>query len=335
MRASENGRATIFEVADAAGVSITTVSHVFSGKRRVHERTRQRVLDAATRLSYTPSPAAKALATGRTYALALQVSFTGEALVLNTFFSVLLPALSLSAVGRGYSLVYVPPLDAGRNFIGPLLTEGRVDGAILVDPLLDDPFVTALKQGGTPFVTISRLLDGSSSFWVDNDHGRICRLAADHLRKAGYRRTALLTIEADVAYVADYLGGFRAAFGEGGLVVIADDFSSRAATARAAEALAAADPPDAFFCVHDQLALAAGIAVERAGLRVGPDVGVMGVGDSLFAREAHPPMTSVAVFPERFAEPAIQMLDGLIRGVAPDAPALIPARLVPRSSTRR
>ncbi len=77
------------------------------------------------------------------------------------------------------------------------------------------------------------------------------------------------------------------------------------------------------------------IAVERAGLRVGPDVGVMCVGDSLIARKASPPMTSVAVFPERFAEPAIEMLDGLIRGVAPDAPALIPARLISRSSTRR
>jgi DNA-binding LacI/PurR family transcriptional regulator len=62
MKAIKNGRATIFEVAEAAGVSITTVSHVFSGKRRVHERTRQRVLDAATRLSYVPSPAAKTLA---------------------------------------------------------------------------------------------------------------------------------------------------------------------------------------------------------------------------------------------------------------------------------
>ncbi len=59
------------------------------------------------------------------------------------------------------------------------------------------------------------------------------------------------------------------------------------------------------------------------------------VGNTLVARQAQPPVTSVAVFPERFAEPAIEMLDSLIRGVSPDAPAVVAARLVPRSSTRR
>jgi DNA-binding LacI/PurR family transcriptional regulator len=334
VKQAESGRTTIFEVAEAAGVSITTVSHVFSGKRRVHEKTRQRVLEAATLLAYNPSSAAKALATGRSYALALQVSFTGEALVLNSFFSALLPALALAAVGRGYSLSFVPPLEQGRSFIGPLLSEGRVDGAVLVDPQADDPFVDAVRAGGTPFVTISRLPDGSSPFWIDNDHARICKLASEHLRKGGYERTALLTIEADVAYMADYLAGFAAAFGDSARVVIAEEFSSRAATAAVTRALKSRTPPDAFFCIHDQLALAAGIAVERAGLRVGRDVGVLGVGDSLFAREAQPQLTSVAVFPERFAEPTIAMLDGLIRGETPDAPVVIPARLVPRSSTR-
>jgi DNA-binding LacI/PurR family transcriptional regulator len=316
VKQAENGRTTIFEVAEAAGVSITTVSHVFSGKRRVHEETRQRVIAAATRLAYNPSSAAKALATGRSYALALQVSFSGEALVLNSFFSALLPAVSLAAVGRGYSLAYVPPLEAGNSFIGPLLNEGRVDGAVLVDPRVDDPFVQAVQASRTPFVTVGRMPDGSSPFWIDNDHARVCDLVSEHLRKEGY-------------------DGFAAAFGDSGRVVVAEDFSNRAAITAVAHALQSRRPPDAFFCVHDQLALAAAIAVERAGLRVGADVGVIGVGDSPFAREAQPPLTSVAVFPERFAEPTITMLDALIRGEAPEAPAVIPVRLVTRPSTRR
>jgi DNA-binding LacI/PurR family transcriptional regulator len=335
VKQAENGRTTIFEVAEAAGVSITTVSHVFSGKRRVHEETRQRVIAAATRLAYNPSSAAKALATGRSYALALQVSFSGEALVLNSFFSALLPAVSLAAVGRGYSLAYVPPLEAGNSFIGPLLNEGRVDGAVLVDPRVDDPFVQAVQASRTPFVTVGRMPDGSSPFWIDNDHARVCDLVSEHLRKEGYERAALLTIEAEVSYMADYLDGFAAAFGDSGRVVVAEDFSNRAAITAVAHALQSRRPPDAFFCVHDQLALAAAIAVERAGLRVGADVGVIGVGDSPFAREAQPPLTSVAVFPERFAEPTITMLDALIRGEAPEAPAVIPVRLVTRPSTRR
>jgi DNA-binding LacI/PurR family transcriptional regulator len=328
-------RATIFEVAEAAGVSITTVSHVFSGKRRVNAQTRRRVLDTAARLSYSPSSTAQALATGRNYALALQVSFTGEALILNPFFAALLPALSLAAVERGYSFVYVPPSDEGRSFVEPLIGERRIDGAVFVDPVLGDPFVEAVRAAELPFVSIGRLLDGSSDLWVDNDHASICAAVAEHLRAAGYERPALLTIQTDVSYCADYLAGFRAAFPDPERIAIADAFSARAAGRAAAAALASADPPDAFFCIHDQLALGVEPAVEAAGLRVGRDVGVVGVGDSVIAHQAHVPFTSVNVAPDRFGPAAIDLFEALVTGGEPTAPVLIGTRLVGRSSTTR
>ena len=328
-------KATIFEVAEAAGVSITTVSHVFSGKRRVNAQTRTRVLETAERLSYSPSSAAQALATGRKFALALQVSFTGEALVLNSFFALLLPALSLAAVERGYSFLYVPPSEEGRSFVDPLLGERRIDGAVLVDPLLGDPFVEAVRQAGLPFVTIGRLLDGSSDVWVDNDHASVCADVAEHFRAAGYRRPALLTIETDVSYGADYVAGFRAAFPDGKRIVVAEQFSPHAATRAAAAALASDDPPDAFFAVHDQLALGIEPAIEAAGLQVGRDVGIAAVGDSIIAQQAHVPLTSVNVATERFGPAALALLDELINGGTPNTPVVVPARLVARASTVR
>src|SRR5262249_25293457 len=159
---------------------------------------------------------------------------TGEALVLNTFFAALLPALSLAAVERGYSFVYVPPEDEGRSFVDPLLGERRIDGAVLVDPRLGDPFVEAVPGAGPAVVTSGRLPDGSSAVWVDTDHASNCAAVAEHLAAAGYRRPALLTIETDVSYSADYVAGFRAAFPEPERIVIADAFSARAA-AQAAE----------------------------------------------------------------------------------------------------
>jgi DNA-binding LacI/PurR family transcriptional regulator len=107
-----NERRTIFEVAEAAGVSITTVSHVFSGNRRVREETRRRVLETAERLAYRPRATAQALATGRTNTLALQVSISGESLVLNPFFTSLLASLSLAAIDRRRRTTppWVPPL---------------------------------------------------------------------------------------------------------------------------------------------------------------------------------------------------------------------------------
>jgi DNA-binding LacI/PurR family transcriptional regulator len=131
MSQSANGRSTIFDVAEGAGVSITTVSHVFSGKRRVHEQTRRRVLEIADQLAYRPRATAQALATGRTNTLALQISATGQNLILNPFFSALLSELSLAAIERDLSFVYVPPADAGAAFIAPLIDQRRIDGALL------------------------------------------------------------------------------------------------------------------------------------------------------------------------------------------------------------
>lgn len=335
MKSTTHGKATIFDIADAAGVSITTVSHVFSGKRRVNAETRARVLEVAKGLAYAPNAKAKALATGRSCSLALQVSFTGEALLLNSFFATLLPALSLVAVEYGYSFIYVPPGSEGQGFVEPLVQEGRIDGVVFVDPLIDDPFVDAVRRSQMPFVSMGgRFSDGSSDYWVDNDHGGICDAVAEHLLRRGYKRPALLTLDSDVSYVTDYDAGFRRAFPNGSRIV-AGAFTSRAASNAVRAALASENPPDAFFCIHDQFGAAAEAAVEAEGFRIGADVGIVGVGDSLFARGAHTPLTSVNVFPEQFGAAAIEMLDALIRGEEARAPAVIPSRLVVRHSTRR
>lgn len=327
-------KATIFELAAAAQVSITTVSHVFSGNRPVNAETRRRVLAAAEQLAYTPNTRARALATGRTYSLALQVSFTGEALLLNTFFAELLPAISLAAVERGYSFVYVPPAADAHRFIEPLVSSRRIDGAVFVDPVTGDPFLEAVRASDVPFASIARPLDNSSDNWVDNDHAHVCEVVAAHLAKGGYQRAALLTIEGDGSYLADYLTGYQKAFAWQ-QVVIAAQFTFRAAAEAAARALRGSEPPDAFFCIHDQFAAAVESAVEAEGRKVGRDVGIIGVGDSMLARQARTPLSSVNVFPHRHGAAVVAMLDELIAGAQPVAPVLIPARLVARGSTRR
>ena len=219
-------------------------------------------------------------------------------------------------------------------FVAPLIGERRVDGAVFVDPIVEDPFVDAVRRAGIPFVSIGgRFLDGSSDHWVDNDHASICEGVRDHLARRGYRRPALLTMDGDISYIVDYTVGFARAFSSD-QVAVASRFTPHAAMQVVRDALRSEDPPDAFFCVHDQLALAASAAVEVEGLRIGCDVGIVGIGDSLVARQAPTPLSSVNVFPERFGAPAVEMLDGLITDTCSPAPVLIPSRLVPRASTQ-
>jgi LacI family transcriptional regulator len=336
MAKASNGKATIFEVAETAGVSITTVSHVFSGKRRVNEQTRQRVIDAADQLAYRPKATAKALATGRTNTLALQISATGQDLVLNPFFSALLSELSLAAIERDLSFVYVPPAGPGRAFVDPLIKERRIDGALLVDPVKSDPFVKALEHFDVPFVSIGRIMGSSFERWVDNDHAAACAKALSHLEARGYTRPSLVTVPMDVSYVADYSEGFRdARNGERESILVADDLSVRSAHHVVTDALRGRNPPDALFCIHDVLAVGALQAASELGVQVPEELGVLGVTDSPLAAKAHPPLSSVRVFPERAADAALDLLGALFHGDAVPAPVIVPTRLITRRSTAR
>lgn len=321
-------------MAAAAGVSITTVSHVFSGKRRVRQETQQRVLQTAKALGYQPRATAQALASGRTNTLALQISASGEDLVLNPFFTSLLASLSLAAIDRGFSFVYVPPGAAGRRFVEPLLRQRRIDGAVLVDPHSRDPFVRALLAEDIPFVTIGRILGVASEYWVDNDHRAICEKVIAHLASAGYRRPALVTVPLEVSYVVDYAAAFCSVVGEAAPIVEAVDLSELSARDAVRVALEGEDPPDSLFCIHDRLAVGVLLAATQLGLRVPEDLGVVGIGDSL-APHAQPPLTSVRVFPERAAEIALNLLDAVLRGAEPEVPGIVSARLMPRRSTAR
>ncbi len=315
-------------------MSITTVSHVFSGNRRVAVETRDRVETVARKLGYKPRASARALAQGRTNTLALQLSISGESLVLNPFFTSLLAALSLTAIDRGFSFVYVPPGPGSGGFVEPLLGAGLVDAAVLVDPIRDDPFVEAVVDRAFPYVSIGRILGVTSDYWVDNDHRAVCEKVLGHLSEAGYRRPALLTVPFEVSYVVDYTDGFRDA-AEGAVpIVVAKDLTDLAAQAAAAEALASKEPPDAFFCIHDRLAVGALLAAAEAGIGVPDELGLVGIGDSL-ASHTQPSLTSVRVFPDRAGEAAVQLLDAMLRGMEPEVPVLVEAQLVRRDSTRR
>jgi AcrR family transcriptional regulator len=144
----------IRQVAAAAGVSVTTVSHALNGKGRLPDATRERVRDVAERLGYRPSAAARNLVGGKTGLLGLTVSQpAGRPLVVGDFayFVDLMSAASAAAIQRGYALVLTPG-EHGRHW-----PDIDLDGAIVVDPVAGDPLVQELRQRNVPVVTTGRV----------------------------------------------------------------------------------------------------------------------------------------------------------------------------------
>jgi len=343
MRSTANPRpARIADVAREARVSITTVSHVLSGKRPVAARTRQAVLEAARRLAYRPTVAARGLATGRTMALGLQFPMEGEHLLLNPYFPSLLGSLSAAATHDGYSFVLLPAHRSSEFPLESLLDTQRLDAAILVDPSSTNDVLPLLRRYGVPVVTVGRYLGRLKTHWVDNDHATAMLQVLDHLAEQGYRRPALISLGHErYSYIADIEASYRTRMAEAGsepVVVRAEDLSERAGYDAAVTLLTRDERPDAIIAAVDRQAIGVLGAAEELGLSVPDELGIVGEGHTVLARNAHPPLTTIDPRAAELGAQAIAVVRRILDGpTGPDKPVNLIVRtgLVMRESTAR
>lgn len=330
------GRVGIKDVAREAGVSVTTVSHALNDKGRLPAETRERVRSVAAALGYRPSTTARNLVGGRTGLIGLTVSQAeGLPFALSDFayFSSLLSAAATAAIERGYALVLAPPAAGGEGWPGV-----DVDGAVIVDPVVDDALVEALDRAGVPLVTTGRAFEHGGP-WVDNDHVAGTRSVLDHLERQGARRIALVTSPPVTSYTIDTEGTYRAWCAERRsrpLVAYArEDLTEGAGYAAAARLLDATQRVDAVYATLDRLALGTLLAAEARGIDVPDDLLVVGSTDSEAARLATPSLTALRLHPDEIGRRAVELLADLVEGKAPVDNVVVPTRLLLRASTRR
>jgi DNA-binding LacI/PurR family transcriptional regulator len=326
----------IKQVAVAAGVSVTTVSHALNGKGRLNEDTRRRVRDVAERLGYRPNALARNLAGGRTGLIGLAIAASAHARFAFAgfaYYAELMTAAGSAALDGGYALVLASGAQK-RRWQGV-----RLDGAFVVDPSPDDPLCREFRAQGIPLVTNGREPGTDGGYWVDNDHPAATRAVLDHLRTRGAQRVALVTSPAVNSYTIDARAGYEswcAATGQEPLIAVGRDLSERSGYEASLRLLRTAEPPDAIYATLDWLALGAMRAVRAQGLAIPRDVMVAGCTDSDAGRWARPSLTALALQPDRIAKTAIALLADLIDGREPAEPrVLVPTHIIARASTRR
>jgi DNA-binding LacI/PurR family transcriptional regulator len=333
-------RIGIKEVAAAAGVSVTTVSHALNGKGRLPEETRERVRRIADQLGYRPNATARNLVVGRTGLLGLAVSQqSGAPLAVTDFayFAQLMMAASTEAIANGYALVLAPG-DAALNPQAGI----AVDGAIIVDPVRGDPVVAQLQRAGIAVVTAGRLPGGDDrACWVDNDHIAGTTSMLDHLERRGARRIALVTSALDISYTFDVEHAYRAWCAQRGAEPIvkhaAQDLTERAGYAAASELLALPEPPDAIFATYDRLAFGSLLAADARGVRVPDDLLLATTATESEAPDhARPSLTTLDLHPEEIGRSAAGLLVELLEEHEPARRHVnVPHRVIARASTRR
>lgn len=322
---------TIRDVAQRAGVSVTTVSRALNGTGPVSEAVRRRVEAASAELRYQPHQTARSLITRRTDAFGVVLpDLSGE------IFGEVIRGMDAQAQQRGCHLLLSGSRDGLREIelaVGAM--RGRVDGMIVMSPGVRGADLAGCLSPGVPVVLLNCDVAGTDFNAINADDGGGALEMVRHLIGMGHRRIAMITGPTADFGARERLRGFRAAIAQAdGVdgVEAAGDFSEAGGYRAAAELAGGPHPPTALFCANDAMAVGAVSALRRAGRRVPDDVAVAGFDDIPIGRYLSPPLTSVRVDVNRMGARAVELLCHAIAGDAPPAQELLEARLVVRRS---
>ncbi|MFJ3073430.1 LacI family DNA-binding transcriptional regulator [Pseudomonas sp. NPDC087029] len=340
MPSSPSRRPTIADVADAAGVSRTTVSHALNDRGQVDPQTRAMVKAVAERLGYSPNLRAQRLRTGRANAIALLSSMpfavAGGSSRLGFLMEIAATATE-AAMRQGVALVLVPPMDEAQALLHTL----DIDGAVIIEPVADDPNVACLRKRGVTVVTIGRQPEAREALPYIDMHGeQTGALLLEHLQRQGARHIGLIIgAQARHSYL-DMERAYRAycaRHGQVAAIVRADEGGGEAAGAAACLQLLQAHPGIDGLCVPvDAFATGAVQALQGSGRQVPEDVKVVTRYDGLRARECSPPLTSLDMHLEEVSALAIELLFEHINGTGARECIHAPMpSLVVRDSTRQ
>ena len=314
---------TLRTIAEAVGVSRTTVSNAYNRPDQLAPALRDRILGTAHELGYRgPDPAARRLRSGRREAVGLLVSEGLSGALTDPASVMVLQGIAHATEDAGVALLLVPERGGVRDAV--------VDAFCLYSLAAEHPSVAAARERGVPLVVVDAPRIEGHAF-VGSEDRRGARLAVEHLLALGHWRFALLTTS---VIHRDRLAGYREALEAAGVEWARYELAANLPE-RGLEggrlALAANPRPTALIAATDQLALGALEAASEAGLRVPDEMSVIGFDDIPGAARSRPALTTVR-------QPLLEKgeVAGRLLSDGPDGrEVILPVELVVRGSTAR
>ena len=328
---------SIADVAAAAGVSPTTVSHALSGKRKVSPDIVSRVRDAMDRLGYQPSRSAQNLARGTTRILAIVVPDIG-----NSYFAELAKGVEAAAVERGYNVILCTTgFDHAREMQYLEMIKSRaVDGIIYSAGAPPTNSELHGLLGDVPLVFVDEEIVGTDFTSVVSDSDTGARLVARHLLDLGHRSALLLDIQGEGATSLHRVSGFRDAWRAGGgqdFSIVKSDLTEpggRLAVGPYVEKMRRGEIT-AIFALNDFMAIGAINQLRREGIDVPRQVSVVGFDDVSAGAYSYPSLTTVRQNVLGLGAAATSKLIDSLEGQTPltGEHVMLPVEFVIREST--
>jgi LacI family transcriptional regulator len=306
---------TLEMVAREAGVSMATVSRIINGTAKVSAKRKSAVEEAIAKLDFHPNQAARGLAMGKSTTIgvitqAIDSPFYGEGL----------RGIEHFLQQNGYAALFMSGNwnEADEARCMRELMARRVDGIIIFSGRLEDGVLASYAKK-VPIVLSGRGLKAGGVFSLPIDDRQGAVLATKHLIGLGHKRIAFISGTLDHPDAQERLSGYRRALSEAGVpydakLVVSGDWHEEGGAEATLRLLASKIPFTALFCVNDQTAYGACLALHRSGLNVPRDISVVGFDDLHSSEYRVPPLTSVRqsirLLGERSAEAMLQLLKG-------------------------
>lgn len=302
----------INEVAQAAGVSISTVSYALSGKRPISPDTRRRIEKAVHELGYSPNAGARMLAGSRTQIFALTEPLRKDTHAPTHMAFVL--ATAVAARRNDYDILLLTDEDATAG-MSRVASNGLVDAILVLDVAPDDERVKLARAISTPTIFIGIPNDNAGLVCVDLDFAAAAELAVDRLADAGHRAIGLVG-QPEVSYEMSnfpprVLAAFEKRAGErdirSGFGATGSKHTSRTATRRTvARLLDEGATALVLHCTEEAHVVVLGELAER-GLRVPEDVSLVSVGASFDTAALRTPVDMIPLVPQTSCDLAVDL----------------------------
>jgi len=336
---------TIKHVAEAAGVSLQTVSRVINNEPTVRPAMKDRVQASIDKLGYVPSIAAQRMSGSRSY-LILAINdrertiADWQARQGNDWVDQMLLGGMLKCAEYGYRMIFElvdTHSDHVERELGATISALQPDGVILTPPHSENPQITGLlHRRRIPFARIGSIKPGPGIPMTMDDEGS-ARLATEHLIGLGHQRIGFVAGPDEYSLSEWRITGWRAALAAAGLasdgLLARGDFSYASGTTAAASLLALDPCPTAIIASNDQMCLALLDAAKRQGIAVPADLSLISFDNSPVARFTQPQLTAIDQPVAATFAKAVELLIAWGNEPATAEPVIVSGALVERGST--
>jgi LacI family transcriptional regulator len=316
-------KATMKDVAEIVGISLTAVSMALKGHSRISLETRKKVLRIAKKLNYRPNFVARSLVIKRTHTIGLIITT-----VVNPFYAELAKAIEDKAKALGNNVILCNTdhdLKLEKSYINILLRKG-VDGIILASVKADDPNIRPLIKERFPFILVNRRIMnrvlGKNIDYVVADNVSGGYMAMEHLYKLGHRRIGVIAGSLDSSNAAATTEGVTKFLKGCGLgvdpnLIVECNYSNELAYHAAKKLLSIETPPTALFAESDYMALGAREAILDSGLKIPEDVALVGFGNIAVSALKGIDITTISLNQHEMGSLAVEVLSERIEKRSP------------------